>query len=468
MGIKKENNDSKLKVRNIVGYALGDTGGVLGFGVVGSFLQMYYTDNLHISLGKITMLMLVARIWDAFNDPLWGAFIDSRKPKKGGRFRPYILWGSFPMVIALVLMFVKIPGLSENQYLIYAYVTYIFYGMMYTCVNIPYGSLASVMTEDSDERSKLSVARSFGAGLGSFPGQILLPLVVYSTVAGTNIKYLDGNKLLVAVSIISVFILITYILSFRMTREYIELPPNQTKGNLIKSIKMLVKNKPFVALCFASMLLIGANMYIQTITNYLFKNYFGKPQLFSFVTVASYIPMLAVMPFMGKIVRKFGKKEVCAWGSLIGSLSFLVLFFIKTTNPYVYLVFMFIMGFGISFFTLEVWALVTDVIDYHELLSTRREEGTSYACFSFTRKLGQTLAGIGSTIALSIIGYSTAEGVLVQTDAVVNGMYTMATLVPFAMYMGMFLLLQFGYGLTKNKVTQLRYDLDSQRSKINI
>lgn len=109
-----------IKVKDKLGYALGDMGGIMTFGLVSSFLNMFYTDVLGISAGKIAVLMFVARIWDAINDPIWGAFIDSRKPTKYGRFRPYILWASFPLAIGAFLMFYKIPGLSDNQYLIYA------------------------------------------------------------------------------------------------------------------------------------------------------------------------------------------------------------------------------------------------------------------------------------------------------------------------------------------------------------
>ncbi|MBQ6019216.1 MAG: MFS transporter, partial [Clostridia bacterium] len=128
-----------------IGYALGDAAGLLTFGLVGSFLQMFYTNTLYISAGKVTILFLVARIWDAINDPIWGAVIDKRKPGKNGKYRPYLRWASLPLAVFAVLMFLKIPGLTENQYLIYAYITYIGYGMMYTAVNIPYGSLASVI-----------------------------------------------------------------------------------------------------------------------------------------------------------------------------------------------------------------------------------------------------------------------------------------------------------------------------------
>lgn len=457
-------NEKRLTKKNIIGYALGDTGGVLAFGVVGSFLQMYYTDVLHISLAKITVLMLVARIWDAINDPLCGAFIDSRKPTKYGRFRPYVFWLSFPMALAFILVFVKIPGLSENQYLIYAYITYIFYGMMYTGVNIPYGSMASVMTDDQRERSTLSVARSFGSGIGSLPGQILLPLFVYSTAVDTGVKYLDGNKLLGGVVLIAGFIIIIYIASFKMTRENIAPPANQEKENMLKVMGQLMRNRAFVTLCIASLLLIAGSMYTQTIFNYLFKNYFKQPGLFSLVTVFTYIPMLVLMPFMGRLVVKFGKKEICSFGSIFASLAFLALFFIHTENPFVFLGFVLVSGFGVSFFTLEVWALVTDVIDYQEKLTHRRDEGTSYACFSFFRKLGQTLAGMGASVALAAIGYVTAEGVTEQTVEVNEGIYGIATMVPCIIYLLMFLFLRFGYPLTRKAMEELKEELGKIRA----
>lgn len=458
-----EQKAKKLTKKNIIGYALGDTGGVLAFGVVGSFLQMYYTDVLHISLAKITVLMLVARVWDAVNDPICGAFIDARKPTKYGRFRPYVLWFSFPLVIAFVLVFVKIPGLSENQYLLYAYITYILYGMMYTGVNIPYGSMASAMTDDLRERSTLSVARSFGSGIGSLPGQILLPLFVYSTAVDTGAKYLDANKLLAGIVLIAGFMVIIYIASFRMTEENIAPPPNQKKENVGQVIGKLAENRAFVMLCMASLLLLAGAMYTQTIFNYLFKNYYKTPGLFAMVTVATYLPMLALMPFMGKLVIRYGKKEICSFGSIFAAAAFLILFFIKTENPYVFLAMVFVSGFGVSFFTLEVWALVTDVIDEQERITRRRDEGTTYACFSFFRKLGQTLAGMGASVALAAIGYVTADGVLEQSAEVNQGIYDIATIIPFFIYFIMFLFMQFGYPLNRQRVEELQKELERQR-----
>ena len=285
------NTENKLPVRNYIGYAMGDMAGVLTFGTIGAFLQMFYTDILHISLASITVLMMVARIWDAINDPMCGALIDAQKPTKYGRFRPYVLYFSVPLALAFVATFYKVPGLSEKGYLTYAYITYILYGMMYTAVNIPYGSMASVMTADQTERSTLSVIRSLGAGIGTALSQMVLPLFVYSTVAG-GAKILDQNKLFRGVVVLAVLSVVVYYLFFRLTKEYIAPVKNQKNESFVKTFGKLMKNRPFVALCLASMLLIAGSMYTQTVFNYLFKNYFEKPGLFALVTLATNLPML--------------------------------------------------------------------------------------------------------------------------------------------------------------------------------
>lgn len=453
-----------IKFKDKVGYALGDMGGLLTFSLISSFLNVFYTDVLRIPLGQITVLMIIARVWDAINDPMWGGFIDSRKPTKYGRFRPYILWFSIPMAVAAVLMFAKVPGIAPGKYIVYAYVTYILYGMMYTAVNIPYGSLASVVTDDELERSSLSMWRSIGAGVGGLPATILLPMIVYTENA-EGVKVLDGNKMTVAVLILAIISVVIYYLHFRMTKERVVLHEKQKDRNfnIFRTMKDLAKNKPFVVLCVVSMLLIAFQMYYQTTFNYLFKDYYGKPGLYSFVTVCTYGPMALFLPFMGKLITKFGKKELCAVGLGFAAVINILLFVLRGTalagNPYVFLAFTFFSGMGQTFLVLEVWALVMDVIDYHELRTHRREEGTAYSLYSFTRKLGQTLAGAGVNALLAFIGYDVNKVGIGQDRAVLDKLYDISTLVP-AITLGiMFVLLAFGYSLSKKKLEKIKVEL---------
>lgn len=460
-----------IKFKDKIGYAMGDMGGIMTFGLVSAFLNMFYTDVLGISASKITVLMVIARVWDAINDPMWGSFIDSRKPTKFGRFRPYILWASLPMAVAAFLMFTKIPGLSDNQYLIYAYITYIIYGMMYTGVNIPYGSLASVITDDEIERSSLSMWRSIGAGIGGLPAQILLPFVVYSTVIGadgTSAKVLDSTKLSISVGILCVLSIVVFLAHFRLTKERIQLPPAQKQENynMFKTICVLVKNKPFIVLCAVSMLLLCFQMYTQTVYNYLFKNFFEKPALYSIVTICTYLPMALFLPFMGKLIRKFGKKEICAVGLAFSAAVNIIMFLMRFTplvsDPYVFLVLVFLSGAGQTFLVLEIWALVMDVIDYQEFLSGRREEGTSYSFYTFARKLGQAIAGAGASAILGIIGY---DGKLAsQPPEVLTKLYDSATIVPAVMLVIMFVLLAFCYTLSKKQLKMLHDKLNAMKN----
>ena len=446
-----------ITMKDTVGYALGDAGGQLTFGLVGVFLTMFYTDVLGITPAQIAVLMFAARLWDAINDPMWGAAVDRLKPSRHGRFRQWVWRGSFPLAASAVLMFMN-PGFGNAGNLVWAYITYIAYGMSYTVVNISYGSLASVISPLERDRSSLSVARSAGAGFGALPGAVLLPLFVFSTNA-EGMKELDSGKLLTAVAILAGLSLIVFFAFFRMTKERVA-PEAEQKPELRKTFRALLRNRPFIMLCVASMLLIGVQMYVSPLNSYLFKDYFRQPNMITLYSVFTYAPMALLLPFLGKLAGRFGKKELCAAGLAFGSLAFAAAYFIHTANVYVYLGFCFLSGIGLTFLIMEVWALVTDVIDYQGLLSGQREEGTAYALFSFTRKLGQTAAGSGSAAVLGFIGY---DGKLaVQSARAISGMYTAATLVP-AIAMGiMFLVLTFGYPLNKARLRDMHAQMEAK------
>ena len=454
---------------------MGDMGGLLTFSLIGAFQNKFYTDALGISPGKIAVLILIARVWAAINDPLWGAFIQSRKPSPRGQFRPWILGFSIPLAIAAALMFLKIPGLSEGKYLIYAYVTYILYGMMYTAVNIPYGSLASVVTDDELERSSLSMWRSIGAGVGGLPGTIILPMIVYTVKGkydnGKDIQVLNSDKLFWCVLALSAFSVLIYYLHYKLTKERIA-PQKREKGenyNAVSTLLALLKNRPFVMVSLASMLLIAFQFYYQATFNYLFTDYYGKPGLYAMVTICTYGPMAIFIPIMNKLIKKFGKKELCAVGMAFATVATIALIAIRGTalaqNPWVFLALTLLSGAGQTFFVLEVWALVMDVIDFHELKTGKREEGMAYAFFSFTRKLGQTVAGVGLNVLLGFIKY---DGTITQnggklSEDVINKLYDISTIVPAIMLALMAVILFFGYNLSKKKLAEMHASLDEIR-----
>lgn len=457
-----------IKFKDKIGYALGDTAGTLTFGLITPFQLMFYTDVLHIDGSKAAIMLLIARIWDAINDPMWGAFVDSRKPTKRGRFRPYILGASIPLAVTAILMFMKIPGLTSLQYLIYAGITYVLYSMMYTGTSIPYGSLASVVTDDEIERSSLSMWRSIGAGLGGLPAQIILPLVVYSFNEKTGKKdILNSDKLLYCVIALAVISVCVYFIHYKLTTERVTSSGGKSDFSIFRTLKDLVKNKEFIVISLTSMLLVVYQQFTQTAYNYLFKDYYGKPGLFALVTVCTYAPMAVLIPLMGKLIRRFGKKEICCAGIALTAVMHFIMYLAGFTgliqNAYVFLILVFFSSAGMAALTLEIWALAMDVIDYHELKTGRKEEGTCYSVFTFMRKIGQTIAGSGTALLLSLIKYNT-EAIGNQSSDVLDSLYNISTIIP-AVVMGLnFVLLAFLYKFGKKELAAMHEKLELQRA----
>lgn len=450
---------SGIKLKDKVGYAMGDVASLLVFGIVTSLLQKFYTDVLFIAPASIMALFTVARIWDAINDPIWGRVVDTRRVGKHGRYRPWLVWLSVPLAISAVLMVVKIPGLTTTGYFIYACITYTLFGMLYTGTNIPYGSLASVVTSDEKERSSLSVFRSVGSTLGAMPA-IVLASLCYDTVQrdGEIIKTMSAQKILIGAIVLSVLSIGAYYLCFRWSKERVPSAPapERKKGETMRIIKMLFKSRAFVSLCLASMMLLAAQMFTQSYYTYLFDYYFNAPGLYTLVMVCQYLPVAVIMFFVGKLVRKVGRKEICALGMLLAGVANLALYLTHTTNPYIFLFVCFLSGVGTTFFFLQVWALATDTIDYNEVRSGFREDATSYAFYSFTRKLGQAVAAILANAALIWIAYDAT--LQAQTPATLEGMFSLSVLIPAALYIIMFVILWFFYPINKKALAQLQID----------
>jgi GPH family glycoside/pentoside/hexuronide:cation symporter len=186
-------------------------------------------------------------------------------------------------------------------------------------------------------------------------------------------------------------------------------------------------------------------------------DYFLKPEMNIVVTITQYVPMVVIIFFSNKIAAKFGKKESCGIGMLITGLAYLVLFLIKTNNVWVYLAISVIAGIGSSMFILQIWSFVNDVIDYQYVKTNKREETATYSVFSFTRKMGQTIAGVLSTQALGWALYD-GESVTGQSEYTQSQLYLWATLIPAIFYLLIGLILLFWYPINKNRMQQLQID----------
>ena len=264
----------KFGIRDKFGYLFGDFGNDFFFMLVLAFLMVFYTDVLHLNPAAVGLLFVIARLWDAFADMAWGRFIDTRKTGKNGKFRPWILRMSFPLVIAGVLMFVYIPGMTDGFYFAYAYVTYIVWGTLYSTVNIPYGSMASVLTADPVERTALSSWRTVGSQLAGLVINVVGPIILF-----VDNKAVPSRFFLAAL-IFGILAIACYIACYRLTTERIVVDetekPKAQKGATMKG---LVKNKPLILFLAGSLIFMVVLMLIGAVNVYLFKDYFGVLKL---------------------------------------------------------------------------------------------------------------------------------------------------------------------------------------------
>ena len=440
-------------IKDKIGYMFGDFGNDFTFIFASSFLMVFYTKVLGISAEMVGILFLVARCVDAFTDITMGRIVDKLKPAKDGRFRPWIRRMCGPVAIASFLMYQSgLAGASMTVKIIYMFVTYILWGsIFYTSINIPYGSMASVISTDSDHRASLSTFRSVGASLAGLVIGVGAPLLVYTSDAAGN-QIVDGGRFTLIAGIFSVLAIACYLLCYFLTTErvQIEVDPNAEKISFFQTIKTLVKNRALLGIIAATILLLLASLLTQAMNQYVFIDYFNNKGALSTMTMLGMAPMFIIAPLSVVISRKFGKKESGAVGCIIGGLSCLVLYFMHTESVAVFIGVSIIGYFGFGFFNLIIWAFITDVIDDQEVKTHKREDGTIYAVYSFARKIGQELAGGLGGFALGLAGFDSS--VQVQTREVADGIYNIATLAPGVLYVAVGLCLIFLYPLSKKKV----------------
>ncbi|MCP8971307.1 MFS transporter [Ectobacillus ponti] len=445
-------------MRDQIGYMMGDIGNDFFFMLVASFLMVYYTDVLRISAAAAGAIFFVARLWDAAADVTWGRFLDVRKPGPGGKFRPWILRMAMPLVISGVFLFVKLPGRSEEFYLGYAFLTYLIWGTLYSTVNIPYGSMASVITDQPAERATLSVYRTMGATLSAFLITAVGPLVLFVDNAA------DARRFTAAAIVCAVLSLASYTACYFLSTERVAPIASKQPASFKSTLQGVAKNRPLLSLLAASLLFMLCSLLLGAVNVYLFKDYFHNARVLSVLGLLQTVILLFAIPVAEPLVRRFGKKETAAAGLLLAAGVYMLLYTLPHLTAAQFLSLLAFGMLGSAFFQLMVWAFVTDAIDYQEYISGLREEGTVYAIYSFSRKVGQALAGGLGGYAIAAAGYR--AGAERQTETVLEGIRTLATLVPALIFLFIFLILVFLYPLGREHLKRLAEDLQKQRKHL--
>lgn len=444
-------------IRDKVGYMFGDFGNDFTFIFASSFLMVFYTKVLGISGGMVGTLFLAARFVDAFTDVTMGRIVDRMPPAKDGKFRCWIRRMCGPVALSSFLMYqTAMADVSMGWRIAYMYVTYLLWGsIFYTSINIPYGSMASAITADPNERTSLSTFRSVGAALAGLVIGVGTPVFLYTTDADGNQVVRGGAAFTMIAGVFSVLAVICYLVCYKLTAERVPVEKDVDAEELTLSatFREIGRSRALLGIIGAAIFLLLSQLLISTMNNYIYPDYFGNAKGISIYTFLTTLIMLFVIAPLGvPLSERFGKKETAAAGMLFSAVIFAIMYLGHIQSMWLFLVLSFLGYLGMGFFNTVIWANITDVIDDQEVKVGQREDGTVYAVYSFARKVGQALAGGIGGWALEFIGYESAA--TVQQESVLNGLYTTATLIPAIGFLAVALLLWFVYPLNKKKVEE--------------
>lgn len=459
-------NVKPFGIKDKLGYMFGDIANDFSFIFASTYVMVFYSKVMGISTTLIGTLFLVARCIDAFTDIGMGRIVDRSKGNDRGRIKPWLIRMCGPVAIASFLMYQA--GLANADYtvkVIYMFVTYILWGsIFYTSINIPYGSLASVISNDPKDRSSLSVFRSLGGALAGILIMAIAPQIVYTTDAAGN-QVVVGSRVTMIAGVFSVCAIVCYIICYALCTERVKIEPKvkSEHGSVAKTLGQLFSSRALLGVIISAVLLLLATLMSQGINNFLFADYFKNTNALSLMSMLQLPVMIILAMCSTKLAVRFGKKECGVVGMGFSAIIYLLVGFLKIKNVYTFIGFIFVGMLGMYFFMMQCYALVGDVIDDNEVKTGKRDDGTVYGIYSFSRKIGQAIAGGLSGWALSWIGYD--ELAAGQTQEVADGIYYLSTVFPGIIYLLCALVLAFIYPLSKARTQANVAELERRREQ---
>ncbi len=441
-----------MKLRQYLGYASGDVANNLTFSMASAFLLIYYTDVVGIGAGAAGTLFLVVRVWGGFTDLYAGRRVDATSTR-WGKFRPYLLFASIPLLLSLVALFSIPSGLSVTGALVWAYVSYAVFSLAYSFVNIPYGSLAAVMTQDADERARMSTARMVAASLTI----LLIAAVVSPQISNaTNLQ----RSLTITTIVFAIGGYLLYVWCFATTEEKVsrEMP----SASMADTVAMLRHNRPLVVLCASTLMFLTGMFAVQTVGVYYARDVLGDADLYIVMVVIQTVGMLAAAAVVPTAVTRLGKKWAYLVSSAIAVIGGIGIALAPGSTPAVGLAFLGLYGLGLGVVNTLIFALQADTVDYGEWNSGVRAEGSSYALLSFVRKAGQGVGGAAAAYTLGLGGY--VSGAESQTDAAVTSIRVAMGALPAAVIV-VGAVIMFAYPLTEDAFRQVVAELAERKGE---
>jgi glycoside/pentoside/hexuronide:cation symporter, GPH family len=451
---KPKSVSTLLSLKEKLGYGLGDTASHFVWDMVGFWLLFFYTDIYRIPAAAAGTIMMVARFWDMAIDPLVG-IVSDRTQTRWGKFRPYILFGAVPYAALSVLTFTT-PNFSETGKIFYAGATYVLLMTAYALVNLPYSSLAAVMSSDTYERAGLNTYRFICAFIGQF---------VVTGLALTLATYFGGGDkakgFQYTVILFGLLSLVFFFITFATTRERVQ-PSTALPSSLKEDLKNLFKNQPWIILACVGIVSFVMFAIQNSAIAYYFKYYIGDEKGVQWFNVIGTIALIVALPLSKPLARRFGNRTVFIGSSIVSGLCFVAMYLPGKGNIVAIYVFNILAKMAYAPAVPLLWTMIADSADYSEWKSGRRATGLYFSAATFAQKAGW---GIGAAIAgwlLTVFHYVPNA---VQTASALLGIKLLVSVIPGVLYMSCALFMIF-YAIDAQTTDRMKADLDARRESV--
>ena len=449
--LKHKQVSAALSFKEKLGYGLGDTASHFVWDMVGFWLLFFYTDVYRIPAAAAGTIMLVARFWDMAIDPVIG-IVSDRTQTRWGKFRPYILFGAIPYAVLSILTFTT-PNFGETGKIIYAGATYVLLMTAYAAVNLPYSSLAAVMSSDTYERAGLNTYRFICAFVGQF---------VVTGLALTLAKYFGGGDKAMGfqhtVILFGVLSLVFFFITFMTTRERVQ-PSTTLPSSLKEDLKNLFKNRPWIILACVGIISFIMFAIQNAAIAYYFKYYIGQEESVQLFNVVGTIALIVALPLSKPLAKKFGNRNVFIASSILSGVFFAAIYLPGKNDIAAIYVLNVLAKMAYAPAVPLLWTMIADSADYSEWKSGRRATGLYFSAATFAQKAGW---GIGAAIAgwlLTVFHYVPDA---VQTASALLGIKLLVSVIPGLLYMSCALFMIF-YTIDAQTTDRMKADLDARR-----
>ena len=451
-----------------VGYGFGDMSSSMFWKIFSYYLPFFYSNIFGLRLDQVALLLVITRIWDAVSDPMMGILAD-RTHTRWGKYRPYLLLMAAPFALCGILLFTT-PNASPTVKLVWAYVTYILMMTVYTGINVPYGAMLGVMTDDSDTKTVLSSFRMFFAYGGSF-----IALFCWEPLCNALGGYDTSAGWQHAMFVIATACLILFLCCFGLTREKLHTVSTVSVGSDLKS---LLRNGPWWILIGAA---LCSNLFCTirgSVVAYYFSDVIGADVHLSlggwsflfyaglFLSIGEVCNMIGVALAV-PLAAKLGKKAtyMLSFASLI--LLSILFFYVPVSGAGYWwmLVLQVLVSICTGVLFPMVWSMYADVSDFAENRDGSASTGLIFSSSSMAQKFGGAFGGAAVMWLLAAFGYDTTAGA-VQTPEAINGLKLLMSWIPAAVA-ALAVVIVFFYPLTREKMEKIQAELAEKRDSLS-